>query len=114
RRATNNGLVPLELPVFSRQPSQHVGTSNAGTDTDTSMGTDVTDDDDTPHNFGDNFLHDGVHRDPVLDMDDVTFLEFWDNLFASGQLSTALPLVSMSIIYFYFQSTHVSWKRFRQ
>ncbi|XP_020197372.1 uncharacterized protein [Aegilops tauschii subsp. strangulata] len=94
RRATNNGLVPLELPVFSRQPSQHVGTSNAGTDTDTSMGTDVTDDDDTPHNFGDNFLHDGVHRDPVLDMDDVTFLEFWDNLFASGQLSTALPLVT--------------------
>uniref|UniRef100_A0A453A4S8 Uncharacterized protein n=1 Tax=Aegilops tauschii subsp. strangulata TaxID=200361 RepID=A0A453A4S8_AEGTS len=58
------------------------------------MGTDVTDDDDTPHNFGDNFLHDGVHRDPVLDMDDVTFLEFWDNLFASGQLSTALPLVT--------------------
>lgn len=57
RRATNNAPLPIGntswyLPEISRQPSQHAGTSNAGTDTDTSMGTDVTDDDGTPNNFG--------------------------------------------------------------
>lgn len=67
RRATNNALLPMEntslhLAVTTKRPSQHACTSNAGTDTDTSMGTDVTDDD------GGDFMDFATrNRSPFLD-----------------------------------------------
>lgn len=92
RRATNNALLLMEEAVLRRQPSQHAGTSNAGTDTDTSMGTDVTDDDGMPHNFGGNFphpdmfggLHGGLFGGLLDRWDGPDFYKDSINAFASG------------------------------